>query len=301
MILELFELGLKGVHSMADFKLKCPSCHAECLIETVLCKNCGFECSQGVVTPWFNVADAEDWISTVLKPHRSELEIGNLRIQNEKLSIIVEKMQIKLKYRSRMLVDTKSTRIAMEFGGYEWLVLDAQNGMMLLLSERILEKGNYNVHSSDTEWEGCSLRKYLNEDFYEKFSIFDRSKISRIALCKSKNPWQQTIESKDTEDYIFLLGIEDIVRYFGDTNQVTQQLNRKPKYNKTNTWVVEDKYNDTRISHDADGSVGWWWLRSQGCGEWRTAIVDSCGRIDLYGNIASNSEGGIRPALWLSI
>jgi len=54
------------------------------------------------------------------------------------------------------------------FGGYNWRVLDIQNGQALLLSELILEKRPYHKEQVNITWENCTMRNYLNNKFYNK-------------------------------------------------------------------------------------------------------------------------------------
>ena len=56
-----------------------------------------------------------------------------------------------------------------------------------------------------------------------------------------------------TKDRIFLLSIEEVVKYFGDSGQ----FKNRPK----DAYFIEDQYNSARIAEDADGIVFWWWRR----------------------------------------
>lgn len=56
-----------------------------------------------------------------------------------------------------------------KFGNYNWQVLEIKGGKALILSERILEQRAYNHTNTDITWANCSLREYLNGDFYDSF------------------------------------------------------------------------------------------------------------------------------------
>lgn len=47
------------------------------------------------------------------------------------------------------------------------MVLDVKEGQVLLLSNNALDAKAYNDEKIDVSWENCTLRKWLNNDFYE--------------------------------------------------------------------------------------------------------------------------------------
>ena len=173
------------------------------------------------------------------------------------------------------------------FGGYNWRVLEVQNDRMLILSDIIIEKREYHNADGHTKWGTCALRDYLNWAFYNKFNGPDRALITEI----NNDPQH----SNTTNDKIFLLSIEEVVKYFGDSGQL----------NKKNTTKINDQYNSARIAKDKDGKASFWWLRSGGYyGLFGLTNVSSVG-IDgiLYVNkhTSRNTTGGVRPALWLKL
>ena len=80
----------------------------------------------------------------------------------------------------------------MKFGTYqgeeiEWRVIDAddENGKVLLLSEYGLDAKPYNDEFSFViKWEDCTLRKWLNEEFYE--DAFTDEEQEKILLSTSE-------------------------------------------------------------------------------------------------------------------
>jgi hypothetical protein len=84
----------------------------------------------------------------------------------------------------------------------------------------------------------------------------------------------------DTDDYIFLLSLEEVVRYFGDSGQ----LANGPSENRN---AIDDQYNEARIAYDFGG---WWWLRSPGGGD-----------IGVSGTRVDDDYHGVRPALWINL
>ena len=183
---------------------------------------------------------------------------------------------------------------SIKFGGYDWRLLEAQNDKVLLLSESILEEKPY--HSSFTEitWEQCTMRQYLNDELYNKFSQIDQNRIIRTNVINNKNPWYDTDGGNNTDDYLFLLSLEEIVQYFGDSGQ----LSNRPDANAS--WI-NDNFNNNRIAYYATGTPSFWWLRSPGDYGDGASGVGSSGNISIDGSNVNDSIGGARPALWLKL
>ncbi|MCL1997959.1 MAG: DUF6273 domain-containing protein [Turicibacter sp.] len=181
------------------------------------------------------------------------------------------------------------------FSGYNWRVLDIQNNQALLLSELILEDRKYNEsQTAPITWEKCTLRHYLNNDFYNKLSGKDR--IARKTIYNNNNPWFGASGGNNTTDYIFLLSIEEMVQYFGDSWQLK---NKNP--DPIEDWRIDDQFNQNRIAKDTLGAI-WWWLRSPGGKVNLAAYVERNGKICVFGNSRGvSASGGVRPALWLNL
>jgi len=178
------------------------------------------------------------------------------------------------------------------FGKYNWRVLDVQNGRALILSDRIIERREYHGKRESITWEQCDLRRYLNSTFYNSFSTEDRVRIAQTKIRNPYNPWFGTNGGNETADKIFILSLDEVVKYFGDSGL----MRNRPGYR---IWI-DDLYNSVRIAVDSDGSA-LWWLRSPGGTSNFAAHVDSDGNVRVDGNIVNNFTGGVRPALWLNL
>ena len=156
-----------------------------------------------------------------------------------------------------------------QFGPYSWEVLDVQDGKALLITEDILEMIRFNEEYEAIVWADSSIRKYLNEDFYnENFSDEEKSKIIEVTNSTPDNEWFGTEGGPDTQDKIFLLSIED-------------------------------EYGKARIAQFEDANERWW-LRSPGIEPEFTAMVARCGMLEVGGYFAEKREG-LRPALWITL
>lgn len=197
----------------------------------------------------------------------------------------------------------------LSFGGYEWRILDIQGNKALLITDNIIEQQSYNNYAGDVTWADCSLRKYLNGEFYNKFTDEEKSRIIPVVNKNKDNPWYGSRGGEDTEDYIFLLSIEEAVcKYFGDSSG--NLLNRSPKQKY---WFQKKDENNDRRRATLDGCIWWWWLRSPGRDNKRAVYIHGDGNLGIQGNgtyhynskiihpLSGQNYGGIRPALWLRL
>ena len=179
-----------------------------------------------------------------------------------------------------------------QFGGYDWRILDVQGGKVLIISDIIFPDRKFDASSSEVKkWENSDIREYLNSSFYN--DTFTTEEKLRIVETKVIN---NDYGENDTIDKIFLLSVEEVVKYFGDSgNLVGKQHNR----------TIDDEYNEARIAYsdEYEGKANWWWLRTSSHYSSYIAYVSRIGRIHHYrqdGN-SQYSAGGVRPAVWLNL
>ena len=191
------------------------------------------------------------------------------------------------------------------FGSYEWRVLEVKNNTALIITEYIIEQRAYHNAYKDITWADCSLRKYLNSEFYDRFTAAEKSRIIPVLNKNPDNQWYGTKGGTDTQDSIFLLSIEETVcRYFGDSSSKLYSPGKNQRY-----WFErKDKNNSKRIARLEKRKEGswWWWLRSPGRVSIKAVYIHGDGNIGiqgnniLKGNISDGEcKGGLRPALWL--
>lgn len=96
-----------------------------------------------------------------------------------------------------------------------WIVLDEQDGKYLLLSENVLDDVQYNDEFSEVTWETCTLRFWLNNEFYNAaFSSDDQSIIVLSTVVADSHPNFDTDAGNDTEDNVFILSYNEVESYF---------------------------------------------------------------------------------------
>ena len=184
----------------------------------------------------------------------------------------------------------------MPFAGYNWIVLEVIDGMALLLSEIIIDEMAYHDNWEEITWEHSSLRQWLNGDYYNSFAAEDRDRIAETGITNADNPWFGTPGGNLTTDRIFLLSLEEVVRYLGDSGQLGNQ-----DHPDNEQWGFQDSFSSARVARDAAGADSWWWLRSPGYYSVGAAYVGHDGYLHINGYSAINDSGGVRPALWLNL
>jgi len=198
------------------------------------------------------------------------------------------------------------------FGGCDWRILDIKDGNILIIREKIAEHRAFNSQQEYITWENCTLRQYLNGEYYESFDESDRARIVKTTNANPDNPWYGTDGGNDTEDYIFPLSLDEVVKYFGDSGQ----LDNKPNGEST---LIDDRYDANRQAFNEDDdfnpkgtrlgedgnyydtySGDSWGLRTPG-GYSSVAVVSGIGDIYVMGIRNQDPGIGVRPAMWISI
>ena len=183
-----------------------------------------------------------------------------------------------------------------KFGKYDWRILDVQQDKLLIITEEVITRKAYHSKYTAITWGKCDLRnKYLKTEFYNSFNESEKEQIL-LWDNKTKPNRYGTTGKSSTQDYIFLLSLEEVIRYFGDSGNADFSEKRANK----DTNSISDNNNGKRQAKYGD-SLANWWLRSPGYYGSKAAIVNSKGHIYVYGTSVNYSTIGVRPALWLKL
>ena len=155
------------------------------------------------------------------------------------------------------------------FGEYEWRVLDIRDGKALLVTQDVIALRSFNT-TDDPAWETCSLRQYLNGEFYESFSGADRARIIETDITTTQYIDEETEDGVVTKDRIFLLSTGEVVAHFSFITDRIALYEGSPK-----SWRLRTPRRDGKIA-----AVSW-------DGSWY--------------DTGSTGEGGVRPALWVRL
>ena len=95
-----------------------------------------------------------------------------------------------------------------------WIVTDTEiDGKKLLVSKYALDYQPYhNVKGEKVTWETCSLREWLNNNFYNSaFSSKEKNWIKKTTLENKDGWYYNSTGGKSTEDYVFIPSAEEII------------------------------------------------------------------------------------------
>lgn len=167
-----------------------------------------------------------------------------------------------------------------EFGDYEgnteWRVLAKEEDKIFLISKDIVALKQFHVENVAITWEECTLRSWLNSEYYD--AAFSEDEKAMIIETKNKNydnpVCSRGIGGPDTYDKVFVLSIDEARENFEGT------LDRRAYYG-------DDKYE--------------WWTRTAGSNQHTAAFINGDGKEALSGAGIDDAELGVRPAIWIDI
>lgn len=196
-----------------------------------------------------------------------------------------------------------------------WKVLDVQDGKALVISEKILARVRHRYvedgHGAVT-WETSRVRQWLSEDFFDAaFSDEEKTAVYLTNVKSEPNPdYTDTDPGKDTQDYVFVLGLEQYDAYFADDGDLFDAIAPYTEVARVGNPYAKDELVRTAkyypmnnaVRGNADGSAGWWWLRTGG--QDYAADGNFMMRVDAAGKAAgvgSDADCGVRPAMWVDV
>lgn len=177
----------------------------------------------------------------------------------------------------------------------KWQVLSVDGDDVFLLADKVLDCQPYNTEYTSVTWETCSLRRWLNEEFYNTaFSDTEKEAIKETTITNADNPECGTEGGADTKDKIYLLSFSEVsdlaYGFHGEMSYDDQaRIGKVTSYaERKNVWTNGEK-------------GGLWWLRSPGSYDYFAASVYSYGYVYPVGDGVRSSFIGVRPALHLNL
>ena len=169
----------------------------------------------------------------------------------------------------------------------EWLVLETDGKMALLISRYALDCQPYNTTYKSTTWKHCTLRNWLNDVFYNRaFSSDEKKHVVKSDVSADENPAYSTNPGNATKDNVFLLSVVEAEKYFksGEARRCAA----------TDYAIQSGAYEDNGFKAN-DRWACWWWLRSPGFASDYAAFVHTGGSI--YDIDVSSSDLAVRPCV----
>ena len=221
-------------------------------------------------------------------------ELDGFRDSNEKAD------EIRLTTQTKEMIKNINVGDCFKFGIYEqdnntsngredveWIVLEKKESQILVISKYVLDCKPYNTGYTEVTWEKCTLREWLNNDFFDStFFAKQKEMISSGSVPADKNPDYSTNPGKATQDQVFLLSINEANKYFS-SNSARQC--------KPTDYAIENG-----VLENGSGNC-WWWLRSSGYLQFYAAGVDYTGDVVEYGTRVNYGNYAVRPAMWIDL
>ena len=160
----------------------------------------------------------------------------------------------------------------------QWIPLYEQNGNVMLISRYILDYKEFNdtTIAKATSWEHSSLRKWLNEDFFN--SAFSSTEQNKIVTTQVQDYKSDNVLGDITSDKVFLLNKEQAFTYF------TTDYDRS---------AISTPYAETTVRFPNDG----YWLIDSYSSDLYKYLINSKGRNE--NNPRVNESEGVRPVIWI--
>lgn len=183
----------------------------------------------------------------------------------------------------------------------EWITLTIDKDKALLLSKYALDVKPYNETLESVTWENCTLRKWINEEFYNTaFNSNEKEYIFLSSIKNPNNPDYGTPGGNDTMDYFFLLSSDEKEKYISSRYDYLCEVTDYTVANGID-YIDDadiDKYEYIKPNMKNMTS---WWLRTPGDNNIYAAYVEYSGRILEPGDTVTEKTMGVRPAFWLDL
>jgi len=179
-----------------------------------------------------------------------------------------------------------------------WRVLAVEDGRVLIVSEDVVDMRPYNDADEATTWEQCSLRQWLNSNFYDSLPQ-EMKDLDSIApqVENYMNPGSGVDGGSFTNDFVFILSWDEVNQYFSSGKDRQAGLDVTPEVVNG----IMGKYGaDLQGIAQSSGGGAFWWMRTPGNAANCAGYVAASGAICGYGTDVDADSVGVRPAIWLS-
>ena len=218
----------------------------------------------------------------------------NYKDSKQKIADISTQVTPQIRIKCAKIDDT--VELGNYHGAIEWLVLDKQDGKVLLISKYCLDVKRYSDGGwaawapAEFEADKCTIRQWLNNEFIsETFSNEEKILISDTYLQNKHSPSTNIyciLGEYSSTDRLFLLSIDEVEQYFAyDGARETMATN----YAKEKGIIVSTEGNSP------------WWLRTTGYNCNDAVFVQYDGSVDHFGANVDGDGLGVRPAMWINV
>lgn len=168
----------------------------------------------------------------------------------------------------------------------EWRVLYVEDDQALLITDKVIDYVKYNDEFTAVTWETCTLRKWMNKDFYNQaFSSSEKNRIIEVTNDNPDNPEYNTSGGRNTKDKVFALSYAEVNTYISSVSD---------RIGYTTDYAHIRKYDNANRSE-------YWWLRTPGSEPRNAARINDEGEFNYLGRNVHFPRVGIRPAMWIKL
>lgn len=176
-----------------------------------------------------------------------------------------------------------------KFEPLQWRVLSNTNDELLVIADKILDSKAYNDIDAGVTWETCTIRNWLNNDFYNTaFNPTEQAWIITSTVVNSNNPVNGTVGGNNTSDKLFLLSFSEVTNTAYDFITDTSRRAQGTDFSKSNGLYI-------------NSGNSYWWLRSPGGSPSSAGFVHSAGGVYYNIGSVSNTFIGARPAFKINL
>jgi len=185
----------------------------------------------------------------------------------------------------------------------QWRVLSNTNGELFVMAEKLLASRAYLEYytvGKDVDWETCTVRKWLNNDFYnDAFNSTEQTKIIGSSNANDDNPFSGIDGGPTTYDKLFLPSYSEIVNSAYGFNSDYNSADTTRQAQGTDY----SKCNGLHVINNIPGFLGLsdWWLRSPGGAYACAGYVNLMGSINYNNSYIWYADIGVRPALKINL
>lgn len=166
----------------------------------------------------------------------------------------------------------------------EWHVLAKEDNKILVISKKALDCKPFNTVLVDATWENCSLREWLNKDFFK--TAFSHHEQDLIQSTSVSNYLGNT-----TTDKLFLLNKPEVENYLKFSDR---------KCAPTAYAIAHGAF--TGVMSEKNGAkTCFWWLRSRGLISSSASYCLHNGSFLDNGDSVNREDICVRPAMWITI
>ncbi len=214
-----------------------------------------------------------------------------------------------------------------------WRVIDKKDGKLLILCDKLIDSFSFNynpdlVDLDQVTWENCSLCEFLNNEFLDMMFTEEEKALVQTTVNENKAANEELLEQwgsfedqdgipyleqtyqfreddPDTEDKVFLLSYQEVLKYFGEP---TEEYDGNGGYPYT-AMKANPRWKAMVTKAVDENKIGYYKFDTR-CGAWMTRTLSTALNEDgpLVTYITSEGEVFnyysyapmfIRPAMWI--